>query len=61
MQVLENASHHELCLVDAVIQVLLFVVDDLVEIESAQSNWQFESLVLVVVHNSIIVALNTHG
>lgn len=39
MQVLKYTSHNELGLVDAAVQILLFVVDDLVEIESAQPYW----------------------
>lgn len=36
-------------------------MDDLVEIERAQSDWQFEGLVLIVVHDGIIMTLDTRG
>lgn len=59
MQILENASHHEFCLIDAAVQIGLFSLLDLVEVQSSQPDWQFDGLVLVVVHDGIVMALDT--
>lgn len=59
MQILENASHYKFCLVDAAVQVGLFSLLNLVEVQGAQPDGQFDGLVLVVIHNCIVMALDT--
>lgn len=59
MQVLEYASHYEFCLVNAAIQVGLFSLLNFVEVQGAQPDGQFDGLVLVVIHDGIVMALDT--
>ena len=61
MQILENAPHHKLCLVNTAIQVLLLARYDLVEIKGAQPDRQLDGLILIVVHDCVIVALYSGG
>lgn len=59
MKVLKNASHHKFCLVDAAVQVGLFSLLNLIEVQGAQPDGQFDGLILVVVHDGIVMALDT--
>lgn len=59
MQVLEYASHYKFCLVDAAVQVGLFSLLYLVEVQGTQPDGQFDGLVLVVIHDGIVMALDT--
>lgn len=58
VQVLKDASHNELCLVYAAIEVLLLGLHDLVEVQSSQPDGQLDGLVLVVVHDGVVVAFD---